>query len=101
MRILAGAGGIILTIGVSVGLGWVGESLLHLDQVAVYILPAFIGGVLGSVYLLITGFLRLLTTIGESESILIRLKTSGRKIGLKLAEKPMKLVNKLNGSEDL
>ena len=100
-RILAGAGGIILTIGVSVGLVWVGDGLLQLDQAAVYILPVFIGGILGSAYLSITGFLRLLTSIGESESILIRSKNAAKQIALKLAENPMKLVNKLNGSEDL
>ena len=101
MRILAGAGGIVLTTGVSVGLVGVGDGVLQLDQSAVYILPAFIGGILGSAYLLITGFLRLLTTIGESASILIRSKNAAKKMALKLAANPMKLVNKLNGSEDL
>ena len=105
IRVIGGAGAIAFGVGLIASSHWVHNHVVDLDGKAAYVLPALIGaligGILGGGYLLITGLVRLTTTIGESESILIRLKTSGRKIGLKLAEKPMKLVNKLNGSEDL
>ena len=69
---------------------WAVDNIVFMDGTDPYIAPAFIGGVVGAVYLLVTGFLRLLTSIGGTEAILIRSKNA-----------VMKVVNKLNGSEDL
>ena len=60
-------GGFGISIGIFAGLDWLSVHVIDLQGSAPYILPPVIGGFLGSAYLVMTGCLRLFTTVGESE----------------------------------